>query len=297
MTHKTPVPLEIIKDACNLVDLSTGSLFGTLGQKAVKILDVLGKDISLQLFADFIHTLSTNNSENSIMSARKSKRPKRGPSLELFAVLYGSYSYFESVGRFTAECNLYLQHPRHCNRNVPYRNPHCLSSQDNKIIYTHDLVNDFSSKYESEVEEFANPIDLLASAHEQKALAYTESPQVLHTMLYDHQKQALTFMLQRENGWAMNGHHKDLWKEERDAQGRVIYRNTITGQNQARFPPQFRGGLLIDAPGLGKSLSIIALILLSLKSQERIEKKEASLDTTLLIVPKTCKLRGLISGE
>lgn len=293
--HKTPVSLEIAKDACTLFDPTTGREFGILDKNGAKILDVLGKDISLQLFADRISTPSTNTPEKSTISARKGKRPKREKTLELFAVLYGSYSFFEAVGHFAAECKLFLQHPMHCNRNVPYKNPHCLSPRDSKIVHTHDLVDHLSTKYEPEVEEFTNPIDLFADAQEQIALAYTEPPQALRTKLYDHQKQALTFMLQRESGWAMNGHHKDIWKEEIDAQGRVTYLNTITGQRQTRFPLQFRGGLLIDAPGLGKSLNIIALLLLDSKGQQHGENDEASLSTTLLIVPKTCKLRDFVS--
>ena len=40
----------------------------------------------------------------------------------------------------------------------------------------------------------------------------------------------------------------------------VSFFNTILGIQQNVAPPDFRGGILADAPGLGKSLSIIALI-------------------------------------
>jgi SWI/SNF-related matrix-associated actin-dependent regulator of chromatin subfamily A3 len=40
----------------------------------------------------------------------------------------------------------------------------------------------------------------------------------------------------------------------------VSFFNTILGTQQNGAPPDFRGGILADAPGLGKSLSIIALI-------------------------------------
>lgn len=192
-----------------------------------------------------------------------------------------------------AECKMFLQHPRHCDRTVPYRNPHCLSPEDNKTIYTDDLSDYLCLEAEVEITDFGNPIDFFAHAPEQEALAYTESPHALRTDLYKHQKQALTFMVQRESGWVMNGHHKDVWKEERDLLGQSTYLNTITGQKQSRAPPQFRGGLLIDAPGLGKSLSIIALLLYNDNGPKQDNNGEASLSTTLLIVPKTCKPRFL----
>ena len=124
---------------------------------------------------------------------------------------------------------------------------------------------------------------------EQEGLAEADSPLDLHTKLYKHQKQALTFMLQREEGWALGGHHKDIWKEERDIAGRPRYINTITSRSQYRPPPSFRGGLLIDAPGLGKSLSIIALIAADRRSASFARHGKGANLTTLLVVPKTCE--------
>lgn len=60
----------------------------------------------------------------------------------------------------------------------------------------------------------------------------------------------------------------------------------VTDQRQRLPPPEFRGGLLIDAPGLGKTLSVIALLAYQ---KERIASVpgEDKGKTTLLIVPKT----------
>ena len=183
------------------------------------------------------------------------------PTLQLFAILYGPSSLFEAVGTFAARCHLYLQHPWHCDRNVPYRNPHCLSPEGGRIVTTFDLHATLSSFSHSSLEISANPIDLFADCAEQDALDEANTPTNLSTELYKHQKQALTFMIQRERGWAMDGHHKDIWREEKDPVGRSMYKNLVSGTRQLTRPDQFRGGLLIDAPGLGKSLSIIAQIL------------------------------------
>jgi len=204
-------------------------------------------------------------------------------------ILYGAPSLYEPVGLFAAKCNLFLQHPSNCNKNVQYRNPHCLSPKEGGIVYTHDLNDSSYMDGGQNLKLFANPMDLFIDGAEQEALAGTDPPQALKTTLYKHQMQALTFMMQRESGWALDGHHQDMWKEQKDALGRVSYFNTISGQKQTRRPQQFRGGLLIDAPGLGKSLSIIALIASDFDSKAQDDCQEASFSTTLLIVPQTCK--------
>lgn len=251
---------------------------------------MLQKDINVHLFADYISPQLKASRTNSASSNGKTQKPSVCPSLELYAILYGSDEFFEPVGIFAARCKMYLQHPRHCEWNVPYRNPHCLSPEDGRIVYTFDLANTLQESTTG-FEISSNPIDLFADATIQDMLIDAETPQALSTKLYRHQKQALTFMAQRELGWAMDGHHKDIWKEEKDAVGRLSYHNIISGLKQKRPPDQFKGGLLIDAPGLGKSLSILALMAYSVEIEPS-SSEQAFSSTTLLIVPKTRKRRG-----
>lgn len=74
------------------------------------------------------------------------------------------------------------------------------------------------------------------------------------------------------------------------------YVNTVTGAYQDSPPPDFRGGLLADQMGLGKSLSMISLILSNpasdLKTAEPAYLNSLGSDdavslvkTTLLVVP------------
>ena len=218
------------------------------------------------------------------------RNPTSPSSLELFATIYGPSILLEAIGAFAAKCHLYLQHPRHCDRNVPYRNPHCLSPEDSRIVYTFDLhatIGPFSGPSQ---ETPANPIDIFADAAEQDTLSDACAPRNLSTKLYKHQKQALTFMMQRERGWAMDGHHKDIWREAYDNFGRSIYQNLISGMKQTTRPDQFRGGLLVDAPGLGKSLSVLALISSDAEVEGQNVPECALSATTLLVVPKSCEL-------
>ena len=242
----------------------------------------------MQLLADSASPLFQGASQNDTGHGKNAKRTKMRPSAELCAVLYGPISLAEVVGIFVAKCRLYLQHPKNCDRNVPYRNPHCLSIEDSRTIFTSDL-DDLVGDGDTNVIASANPIDLFADDALHNALADASAPSMLSTELYKHQKQALTFMIQREHGWALDGHHKDIWKEEKSFQGRIQYHNIICGFTQTRPPRQFYGGLLIDAPGLGKSLSILALIASGTEKQTQCIHDRSYTYATLVIVPKTCK--------
>ena len=63
------------------------------------------------------------------------------------------------------------------------------------------------------------------------------------------------------------------------------YINTITGDEQLFKPPDFRGGILADPMGLGKSLSMISLVLANPLVQSSGEKVDNLCKGTLLIVP------------
>lgn len=272
-----------------MLESYTRDVFGKMDLNGRKIIDVLGKEMSIQLFADYTTSQSKEPKKNVGGSCGKSKQSTSPLPLELFAILYGHSKPFEAVGTFTAQCHLYLQHPRYCNRNVPYRNPHCLTPEDDRLLYTSDIHATVGLFSGPELRTFANPIDLFTDAGEPDALEDAPAPQNLSTELYKHQKQALTFMIQRERGWAMDGHHKDIWREEHGSFDRSIYQNLISRMKQMTRPDQFRGGLLIDAPGLGKSLSILALISSDAESKGQSISEYASSSTTLLVVPKTCE--------
>lgn len=74
------------------------------------------------------------------------------------------------------------------------------------------------------------------------------------------------------------------------------FRNTISGSYQMQEPDQFYGGIVADPMGLGKSLSMIALIAYDVhphdndpSSRPAVDREESS-GQTLVIVPPPCKL-------
>ncbi|POW20368.1 hypothetical protein PSHT_03553 [Puccinia striiformis] len=111
----------------------------------------------------------------------------------------------------------------------------------------------------------------------------TEPGDMIVTSLYPHQKQALSFMLDRETPKTVPADLKtarnsaerkvlekeddenlvSLWKKTRDTYGRHVgWMNVVTGIQQVgkQTPPQCRGAILADDMGLGKTISIISLI-------------------------------------
>ena len=253
---------------------------------------MLLREIEIQAFLDKV---SPRSNESNLIRRRADSKARRDENqLGICAVLYGDPSFFERIGTFTARCGLFLQHPKRCNRNVPYRNPHCLPRAKGGILYCQNLEGLLYGSDERKIELSRNPIDLFRDAKEHDALPEAVSPEGLQTRLHRHQRQALTFMMERERGWALQGERADIWKAEKDIMGQIIYLNRVTGQKFRKPPRPFCGGLLTDAPGLGKTLSIIALLIQGSSAPASASEQAASMSATLLVVPKTRESRPVL---
>ncbi|NXX39415.1 HLTF factor, partial [Tricholaema leucomelas] len=79
-----------------------------------------------------------------------------------------------------------------------------------------------------------------------------EGAEAVGTPLLPHQKQALAWMVSREN----SNHLPPFWEERSD-----FYYNTLTNFAEKKRPKNVLGGILADDMGLGKTLTTIALIL------------------------------------
>ncbi|KAH9219297.1 SNF2 family N-terminal domain-containing protein [Leptodontidium sp. 2 PMI_412] len=221
----------------------------------------------------------------------KGRRGQRNvPAWSLNVILYGPPSLEEGIGQFLSQHQLYLQDPIGCERRVPYRNPHIIQLETEDVMITgsqeHPLGN-------LEVERLEVGPDLLTELmKDEEPLAETEAPEIVTTSLFSHQKQALTFMLRREQGWQLDG-CRDIWTTKRGAFGQTSYTNNVTGHGQGEPPPEFQGGLLADDMGLGKTLSMICLIAADIEATDSLPTPPMTPDnvgritakTTLLIVP------------
>jgi len=109
-----------------------------------------------------------------------------------------------------------------------------------------------------------------------EAMREAAAPSGLKATLYQHQRKALHWMLTREEPLTAQDAHSQglpcIWL--REAEGRCVrYRNVITNTTSRMPPPLPRGGVLADDMGMGKTVSMVALLV------------ARRLGTTLVICP------------
>ncbi|CAG8952746.1 hypothetical protein HYFRA_00008990 [Hymenoscyphus fraxineus] len=241
-------------------------------------------DLELQLYC---HSRLESSIQNGASHTSKS-RGKQIRSWFLNAILFGREDLEEKVGDYLARHKQYLQDPRGCEKCVPYRNPHVMPSEHGEIVMS-DSFDKVYGEVDTQIERLDIGPNLLAQLMDEGTpLHETQPSDIIKTPLFPHQKQALTFMIQREEGWALDSTH-DIWSRKTDYIGRYI--NNVNGRSSAKAPPDFRGGLLADDMGLGKTLSMISLIASTKKSSTLSSNPEPShqipgpTTATLLVVP------------
>ena len=185
------------------------------------------------------------------------RKATASPVARLHVVLYGPEKFSAEVGDFLQECEWYLQQPEGCDRNVRYVNPHCFFADDEAKAMTFELDTIMAN---TENESPNKDVDILACLNSEEVFEEADQPLCIRTPLKSHQRQALSFMLAREQGWCLDGTRADVWKAHCDSHGITRYRNCLTGHSQLEAPPPFRGGIIADEMGLGKTLSILSLV-------------------------------------
>jgi len=257
------------------------TVVGRLHQKDAKLMQTLQEHggLSLQLHCSRRHA---------------SKRADL--SLRLSVIIYGHdklagelSSFLENSEPFLQR-ELFLQDPVGCDRNVRYRNAQSLWAQDSTLIkMTQELfLNDRPI-----VQAVAKQADLLADLESPYDLPEAATPSLLKTKLYRHQRQALAFMRRRELGWDFSG-QQDFWQSQDDNHEGIMYLNTVTGRRTPHRPDDFRGGILADQMGLGKSLSILALVASDkdgLQENASAYSRLQRVDATLIVVRAPRKSR------
>lgn len=183
-------------------------------------------------------------------------------SAGFFCIVYGPLHAFDRIGDFLETYDIVLQYPQGCQHNVRYRNPHSLSGLDDDAPYTIDTQLTGTQVWQAEWEGTANYLDKLEFPTD---LPLAPIPSALKTQLFEHQRQALHFMQERERGWNFTGARNDVWKKTLIS-GLSMYVNTINDNMRMEEPPIFRGGILADQMGLGKTLTVASLIASDLDS-------------------------------
>ncbi|CBF69917.1 uncharacterized protein ANIA_10794 [Aspergillus nidulans FGSC A4] len=184
--------------------------------------------------------------------------------------LYGLRQDAEKVGNYLGQNNVWLATPFSVEQGVPVFNPHAERRRlQPSYAPTGSQRNRSGVNYEvRSAEEVTDAVmkmfDQLQSADN---LPEMDPPAVVTTPLLRHQKQALWFMTEKEAPRKFGPKEEDnnsLWREEYSANGTKKYREVISGIVLDQEPPQSLGGLLADMMGLGKTLSILSLVISSL---------------------------------
>ena len=179
---------------------------------------------------------------------------------EVSIIVYGPTHLMNNVGEFFQELDMYLQDPKHCDWDVRYCNPHRLSSLDiGSCPMTSDLGRQSPELDQALFQVIASESDVFDILDAHQNIPEAPQPMLILPTLKKHQKQALTFLQQRESGWNFDPRSGDFWDFRQTSQA-TFFVNTISQTCQADEPPQFCGGIVADPMGLGKTLTMIALI-------------------------------------
>ncbi|KAH7255324.1 SNF2 family N-terminal domain-containing protein [Fusarium redolens] len=194
--------------------------------------------------------------------------------------IYGLQSEALNIGKRLSDGKLWLQRSIHGRHGIAYANPHFLniSIQDTgseEVLNTQLAFSDGAPKKRSKEDQLRKMVEeVYKTVEKNRELEMVEVGGRVTRQLLRHQKEALGFMLERESGH-INEKYR-LWEEIEHEDGKVQYRHRITKRRKDIRPEERGGGILADDMGMGKSLSILALIMKTLDNgQEWAEKKNA----------------------
>ncbi|RYP64438.1 hypothetical protein DL771_008754 [Monosporascus sp. 5C6A] len=212
---------------------------------------------------------------------------------KLEIAIYAPFAMLQELKEWSEHNEVYFQDPKFCLKDAKYCNPQRLSLHFREPVMVSQVVSRVA-EHRMHLRDITEDDDFLDKFLESKIdLQETEQPSAVKTALKSHQKQALTFMLRRETGWAFQGPEADIWSIVDNANGR-FYVNAISEIGSSEPPPQLHGGIIADPMGLGKTLTMIALAATDLsvgsiqgqplQEDDAVEHKRP-VSTTLIIVP------------
>ena len=195
--------------------------------------------------------------------------------------LYGPKRSVVNVGKFLSQKQLYLRTPYYIDRGVELCNPHAVQhpTLPRTSLPGMSSGGGSGSAYVTRtVEEIRSDVlGMFDSLEKSENLPETEPDTRITTPLLNHQKQGLYFMTNKEKARVLSDTEVDdrsLWRVKLRQNGQKIYVNVITGNEERSKPPEVLGGILADMMGLGKTLSILALVVGSLEDAKEWAKQK-----------------------
>ncbi|KAF8533502.1 SNF2 family N-terminal domain-containing protein [Trichophaea hybrida] len=226
---------------------------------------------------------------------KQSKLPEHIVDKLVYVVLYGNIDIRDGVGQYLSDKRLYLQHPLTYDTSVTYDNPHYFLPPGETLELPNLLdlnLGDGQTKPTSGILDEALEIFEGVVIPEDHKNVELEVISGLKTTLKEHQKVAVAFMVEKENG-RLEGNRFGCDSPLSLPTGpRLIkavfisssirYRNVVTGSIQTDMPSLPLGGLLADSMGLGKTLVALALVAADLAAASA---SQIQLLPTLIIAP------------
>ncbi len=184
--------------------------------------------------------------------------------------IYGPKSQAGLIGRFLTQKQLYLRNPFFVDPRIEVCNPHISSigGFPRSLAGASTGSGPGNGHVSRTAEEIRNDVlGMFNSLKKSESLPEMEPSDVITTKLLPHQKQGLHFMTNKEKCRVFSDeeeYNSSLWRLKYSPNGQCTYYNVITGGEERTKPPEVLGGILADMMGLGKTLSILALIVGSL---------------------------------
>ncbi|KAL8847504.1 MAG: hypothetical protein Q9221_007459 [Calogaya cf. arnoldii] len=282
----------------------------------IRVLDPSGKDFgnvdvktSLGL-APLLDSKNPKYSAQARLMARKRKLDSPSPQypsapcseyLDLIVNLYGPKSKAEAIGKFLKTKSLKFLTPFSVDSGKEICNPHApTTTRSDNLPRTsyHAPTAGFVTRTTEEIR--SDVLGMFDNLQQSETLPEMEAQALIITPLLTHQKQALYFMVSKEQERVFGDNEEDnnsLWRLRILPNGQRTYYNVITGQEEHQKPPESLGGILADMMGLGKTLSILSLIVHGLSDAQTfgvqtapiVEEDDVSLirnsKATLLVCP------------
>lgn len=184
--------------------------------------------------------------------------------------LYGPKKHALQLGRHLSQKQLWLRTPLSVEAGIELCNPHA-SLKQNLVPRPGGRCVGYapaSTASMRTVEEIRSDVlGMFDSLQQSEHLPEMEQDPRVMTELLPHQKQGLYFMTSKEKERVFAEDEKEnssLWRLRHGSNGQKSFYNVITGQEERQSPPQVLGGILADMMGLGKTLSILSLVMSSL---------------------------------
>ena len=206
--------------------------------------------VELDAFVDHVQFLQT------IGSASK----PREATMRVNINVYGSIKDSEAIGKLFSDEKIFLQDPDNPRLGLMIKNPHVFELSGAEPMSTdHTTTTDVAKSVKGDSEQILQMTvsDLYTSLKRGQNLKQIDGDACLRTPLLRHQQEALDFMTQRESGPVPEEFR--LWNESCE-DGHTCYRHAITNALLENRPSETGGGVLADTMGLGKTLSVLAII-------------------------------------